>query len=133
MKRRRLGGGGALVLIASTLVVGHDARAGSPDLVVRSVNRSAMQVNPATLVVSGTVAVEIENLGAFNVYNQFYTIVFIDLNNNRRAETSDLTLGTVWHTTGLNSKSRATLIIPVSGTLPSASSQTCWRRKRLYQ
>lgn len=89
-----------------------------PDLTVTSVDRTATVTDPRTLILSGSVAATISNVGTSNAPGNVQVLAFYDANSNGVFDSGDTALGQVATTSELAVGATATVSIPVQGALP---------------
>lgn len=89
-----------------------------PDLTVTTVDRTAAVTDPRTLLLSGTVAATLSNVGTSNAPASVQVLAFYDANNNGVFDQGDTALGQVATTGELAVGASATVSIPVQGALP---------------
>ncbi len=89
-----------------------------PDLIVRSISRNVAPTDPNTLVLSGSLSVEIANIGTTNALANFQVLAFYDANHDGIYNQADVALGQAATASEMIVGSATTVTLPVQGTLP---------------
>jgi hypothetical protein len=100
--------------ITHTFTPSPSPTAGVLDLTLSTLNRQNMQVNPRTLAVSGTLAVEIQNSGD-GFFQPFTVTFFEDINGNELWDTGIDTVLAQGQNSGLSANSSIVVSAPASG------------------
>lgn len=98
------------------LIAGSSAFSQLPDLVVSSLDSSAVATNSQTLQVSGVLSAKVTNQGATVAAGTFKVLAFEDKNRNGRFDVgTDVVLGSTLWTTGIPVGGTVSIPLPLAG------------------